>query len=200
MSIELNKVHVPIAEVQKYADIGSVRDELLIAKKLCEIAILDREDNYQNTLLVDGLITAAIIRYVRCFHTTGKRYGLKAENVPEDLMDEHNYFRNIRDKHVAHSVNAFEQPYVSTYIEIENGQRKPFTRLLPESERVIFNVNNAKALNILIEVVLDGVLAEMTLLHDEALAIVNSLDECAIKKLKPWNSLEIDFEKVNRGR
>ncbi|WP_287881884.1 hypothetical protein [Aquitalea sp.] len=194
------KVHIPIDEVKQLADLGSIQYELGIAKQLCELALIERDDTNKNAILIDGLVTAAVIRYVRCFHNTGKRFGLAREDVPKDLLDAHDHLKKVRDKHVAHSVNTYEQPYVSAYIELEDGIRKPFTMLLTESERVIFNKNNAGALHALIEIILEGVEKNKSIEHDKALIAVNKLDECLINSFTPWAPMEVDPSKVGAGR
>lgn len=200
MSTQLKKVHIPIAEVKQLADLGSIQFELGIAKQLCEIALMPRDDTNQSSILIDGLVTAALIRYVRCFHHTGKRLSLSREDVPEDLLEAHDHLKHLRDKHVAHSVNGYEQPYVSAYIEIENGTRKPFAKLLTESERVIFNTNNAGGLSTLIEIVLKTVNQKLTAAHEEALIAVNNLSENQINSFEPWKPIEVEPSKVGVGR
>lgn len=57
-----------------------------------------------------SLWLAALVTYGRCFHQ-GKRRWLDEsvfEGETEGVLEWHRYFRNTRDKHVAHSVNPFE--------------------------------------------------------------------------------------------
>ena len=52
----------------------------------------------------------ALVTYGRCFHR-GKRTWLDEslfEGEAEGVLEWHRYFRNTRDKHVAHSVSPFE--------------------------------------------------------------------------------------------
>ena len=53
---------------------------------------------------------AALITYGRCFHQGKRRWFDESifEGEPEDVLIYHRYFRDTRDKHVAHSVNPFE--------------------------------------------------------------------------------------------
>lgn len=64
------------------------------------------EDHVNRSLWI-----AALITYGRCFHR-GIRYSLPESlfvETPEmDYTDLHRYFMNIRDKHLAHSVNELE--------------------------------------------------------------------------------------------
>ena len=70
---------------------------------------LERAEDEADNLLIEALWTAALVKYVRCF-TSGKRFGLDP-SVFDGLAgasETHQYFKNMRDKHVAHSVNPFE--------------------------------------------------------------------------------------------
>ncbi len=57
-----------------------------------------------------SLWVAALVTYGRCFHKGKRRWFDESifEGQPEDILIWHRYFRDIRDKHVAHSVNPFE--------------------------------------------------------------------------------------------
>lgn len=57
-----------------------------------------------------SLWIAALVTYGRCFHKGKRRWFDESifENQPEDILIWHRYFKDTRDKHVAHSVNPFE--------------------------------------------------------------------------------------------
>jgi hypothetical protein len=58
-----------------------------------------------------SLWTAALIAYVRCFATGVRaRFDESIFDDREDVIQQHRYYKNIRDKHIAHSVNALEVP------------------------------------------------------------------------------------------
>lgn len=69
-------------------------------------AIVGNED-----YLARALYTAALIAYTRCFGT-GKRGKLDANTIftgdTKYLLTRHEYYQKTRDRHLAHSVNAFE--------------------------------------------------------------------------------------------
>ena len=76
--------------------------------------------------LVDGtfvshnaLREAAVIRYGRCF-ASGVRESLShalLQSAPTDLQSAHLHFIDLRNKHVAHSVNEFEETDVVILME-----------------------------------------------------------------------------------
>jgi hypothetical protein len=67
-----------------------------------------------------ALYTAALIAYARCFGT-GKRKTKLDESIfagdAAHLLERHRYWKNTRDKHLAHSVNAFELMHAAACIQ-----------------------------------------------------------------------------------
>ena len=73
-----------------------------------------------------SLYTAALIAYARCYgkpkrNPSGKRTLLYADQVfVDDATDwrrHHDHFINVRDKHLAHSVNSFEINQAGLFVE-----------------------------------------------------------------------------------
>lgn len=121
-------------------------------------------------------------------------------DVPKYLLEAHQYFKDIRDKHVTHSVNSYEKAYVEAYIEIENGKRNPIDKLLTGSERVVFSKNQARSLYIILEDMLNVVEEKMKKTEQKALNIVNSLDEEKIMGFKKYLPMNVDITKVAKPR
>lgn len=72
----------------------------------------------QDPVLIQSLWTAALISYVRCF-AHGKRFGLSEEtlaHLPGEPVAVHNFYKNLRAKHIAHSVNPFEEVAVGVVL------------------------------------------------------------------------------------
>lgn len=72
------------------------------------------------SFLEQALYTAALVAYARCF-STGKRKHRLDESIfngdAEHLLERHQYYKNTRDKHIAHSVNAFEVTETAAWIK-----------------------------------------------------------------------------------
>jgi hypothetical protein len=66
-----------------------------------------------------ALYTAALVAYMRCFGS-GKRKNRLDESIfsgdAAHLLERHRYYKNTRDKHIAHSVNAFETTKSAAWI------------------------------------------------------------------------------------
>jgi hypothetical protein len=58
---------------------------------------------------------AAVVRYARCF-TTGRRFKLDESWVSSELLVSHRYHWSLRNKHIAHPVNDYEQSFVTVHV------------------------------------------------------------------------------------
>jgi hypothetical protein len=70
---------------------------------------LDEKD--QDSILIKSLWSSALTAYIRCFGT-GTRIKLEPsifEELPGDPIETHQYYKDTRDKHIAHPVNIFEE-------------------------------------------------------------------------------------------
>lgn len=67
----------------------------------------------------EALSTAASVAYARCF-VSGVRQSLDTallNGASLDLLSTHNFVLNLRNKHVAHSVNSFEENSVNVFVD-----------------------------------------------------------------------------------
>lgn len=116
--------NVDFPEAKRLADIASILRDLQATRETCNrvMQLLDESD--QDPILLEGLWSAALVRYVRCF-ASGKRYGLSEdvfEGLQVDPVGTHQWYKNLRDKHVAHSVNPYEQVRVGIVLSPEESQ------------------------------------------------------------------------------
>lgn len=84
-------------------------------KTLVNLLLQTERDN----TLVRSLWSSALVAYVRCFKT-GKRICLDPEiyaGLPGDPIGTHQYYKDTRDKHIAHPVNAFEEVRVGVLLD-----------------------------------------------------------------------------------
>jgi hypothetical protein len=72
------------------------------------------------SFLEKALYTAALVAYTRCFGT-GKRKNKLDDSIfagdAAHLLERHRYWKNTRDKHIAHSVNAFEITKAAAWVK-----------------------------------------------------------------------------------
>ena len=113
-------VEFEMPEAEDFADLTGIRYDLESARSLSRKFQSVMEGENPDYELVDALTTAILVRYSRPFSRGVRR------RLTEDALDrmsegqrrKHERFRDFRDKHIAHSVNAFEenQP-IARYVE-----------------------------------------------------------------------------------
>ena len=120
-------VHFENKEAQRLADLNGVVSDLELVVSICDQFLrIDHTSSSESLLLSQSLFIAAVVTYGRT-QGTGVRSGVtlqQIERMPEALREFHKYFKDIRDKFVAHSANAFEENHVKLYLmPEERGER-----------------------------------------------------------------------------
>ena len=110
---ELYAAKVDYEEARILADSALVLQDLTFTANVLKRLRQLLKDRSKDRVLVESLWTSALITYARCF-STGKRLGLsedifKNKKLKGDPLGCHRYYVNLRNKHIAHSVNPFEQ-------------------------------------------------------------------------------------------
>ena len=118
------RVDFSIRETQWLADLHGIESDLGDTDKLCakSLALMapapDQEAQLANWVeqnwVAGELSFAAVVKYGRTFGS-GVRASIPIEwlkSLPEPYQKCHRYFKDLRDKFVAHSVNAFEDNQV----------------------------------------------------------------------------------------
>jgi hypothetical protein len=112
------------------ADQASIYQDLRFVVRCCEVMLpmldddQDGDDGREDrSVLVQSLWSAALVAYVRCF-APGKRYGLTTAVFAEmgltgEVEEFHIFIKDMRDKHIAHSVNPFETVTVGAVLSPE---------------------------------------------------------------------------------
>jgi hypothetical protein len=102
-------------DAREYADLVSVCNDLTFVLAATDRLLqeLDKRDDKPDQVVLRAYWSAATIAYMRCFGS-GKRRTLKANLFATVTggAETHEHIKNTRDKHVAHSVNAFEEAQV----------------------------------------------------------------------------------------
>jgi hypothetical protein len=94
----------------KLADLVSIKQNLFFVEQVTERLLSLTSESNQDSVLLQSLWSAALVAYIRCF-SSGKRFGLTKDIFLKTHGGEetHQYFKDVRDKHIAHSVNPFEE-------------------------------------------------------------------------------------------
>lgn len=114
-------VEIDILEAANLADLTGIRYDLDSARSMARQLAKMFEQGKSDWELVDPMSTAILVRYSRPFVTgVRKPLGEEALKVLSGRQREkHDQLRAFRDKHIAHSVNAFEenQPVARYWVE-----------------------------------------------------------------------------------
>ena len=83
------------------------------------------EKNHQDDTILQSLWISSLITYVRCF-ARGKQFGLDEsiyENLPDNPIAAHQYYKNLCDKYMSFSENPFEQYAFGTMLSSTNPEK-----------------------------------------------------------------------------
>jgi hypothetical protein len=97
-------------EAQILADYTGIAFDLRTAREFATTILEENRKPMPNYALSDPFMVATIIRYARAF-AGGVRLKLyEAVSILTDQQrSKHDHFIHVRDKYIAHSVNAFEE-------------------------------------------------------------------------------------------
>jgi hypothetical protein len=124
---QLPVVRLEDKKARRLADLTGIYMDLSFTIDACKV-IMEFPEHEQDTtrglLFREALWTSALISYARCF-APGKRYGLSEATLAtlgEDYLEVHKVFLGLRNKHIAHSVNPFEQVEVGLVLSEEGAK------------------------------------------------------------------------------
>ncbi len=119
---ELYIAQVDYREARKFADINAILLDLNSVMETCKRLMQLLKENSEDYILIESLWTAALIRYTRCFAVSKRTFCLSEDiytSLPGDAVEVHQFYKNLRDKHIAHSVNPYEQIEVGLVLSPE---------------------------------------------------------------------------------
>ena len=151
---------VDFDEAKRLADLGAIVQDLGSIMKICSRLKKMLKEKSQDSLLIESLWTTALIKYARCFKS-GKRFGLD-ESILDGLKGEphkvHKLYLDMRDKHIAHSVNPFEQMQVGLVLSPKDSNEKKVVGVATLSMRhMVTDVEGVHQLGLLSKVLLEKV-------------------------------------------
>jgi hypothetical protein len=89
------------------ADLASILRDLEFVVGCCDRLLPMLEEKDRDAVTIEALWTAALVAYARCF-ASGKRFGLDENSfvgLEGEVVAFHRWLLNLRNKHIAHSVN-----------------------------------------------------------------------------------------------
>lgn len=184
-----------IPEAKWLSDLAGIRSDLEAVARTCERIQNDAgkfkfEPGIDIAALMDermmaaDLVCAAIVRFMRT-HGTGVRAGIPAawiDTLPIDLSKAHSYFKNLRDKFVAHSVNPLEDNQVFAWVKGYGTAGAQVTRIDASPGRYFPGADDAASLGRLANCLLERVSSEIEVESARLLDIARSLSISEICK------------------
>jgi hypothetical protein len=177
-----------VPEAKWLSDLTGIKNDLEAVARICErvqndasnfkfepgvdvLAMLDER------MLAADLICAAIVRFMRT-HGTGVRSGIPSswvEKLPIDLRNAHTYFKNLRDKFIAHSVNPLEDNQVFAWVKGYGTLEAQVTRVDSSPGRYLPGSVDAALLGRLTNILLARISQEIEAESARLLGIAQSL-------------------------
>lgn len=131
-----------VPEAQTLADLTGIEIDLAAVERACDRLLVEwKRFGEQNktmfdfieseAVFFDTLFSGAVIRYWRCVGS-GVRSGVPIsliESLEPSLQQAHRYFKSLRDKFIAHSVNPFEFNQVVVFLKPLNKPPKGVDRV-----------------------------------------------------------------------
>ena len=124
-------VDLQIAEAARLADLSGILLDLQCARDFAQMLAAEFTATKTNWRLVEPLSIAAAVMYSRPF-SGGVRHRLSKEDLKilsSEQRAAHDHLRAYRDKHVAHSVNAFEENIPRAYYCVERVREEGITSI-----------------------------------------------------------------------
>ncbi len=129
------------SEAQKLADLAAIIQDFRTIMQTCSRLKNLLDENSKDHILIESLWVSALIKYARCF-ATGKRFGLSKniyQNIQGEPLKAHQFYIDLRNKHIAHSVNPFEQMEVGFILSSVSDSEKKIVGVSTLSMRHIFS-------------------------------------------------------------
>ena len=111
-------VALELEEAKSLADLTGVSSDLEFVAEVCDRLAALLQVPQSDGVIAEALSTAAVVRYARCFNG-GARDPLPRDipsRLGEDRLLLHDRVFAMRQKHYAHSVNAFEDNQVVAWV------------------------------------------------------------------------------------
>jgi len=118
-SLPMSPIETPEAEA--LSDLTLIALDLLAVMHISDRLIEELKKKQQGNILPEALWAALVIKYVRCFGW-GVRSGLNEsvfDGLESNVVEAYRHFKLMRDRHIAHSVNPFEEASVGVLLSLD---------------------------------------------------------------------------------
>ncbi|MBU3563842.1 hypothetical protein ICN34_08505 [Polynucleobacter sp. Tro8-14-1] len=185
----ISKLEFP--EALELAETASIFQDLEFVIKSTRALSSMLNEGSKDEVVLRGLFTAALVIYIRCF-TSGKRISLTSDiykSLPGEPIICHQQYKDTRDKHIAHSVNACEEMIIGATLSPENSPNREVTGLAYlTSSLTAYDINGIEQLGRLAEFAQQYIVEKQKVLGEQVFSIAKNID---IETLYKGNKLRI---------
>lgn len=149
-------VNIDLQQAYLLADLAGIRDDLEATDAICDLILKEKIEIKEDVIdftMSQALSSAALVSYARAFKTGVRANVLRdkiASMLPKELLEKHQWAIDLRDKYVAHSVNAFEDnQVVASLFPEEHGHKGIFRITVRRSRLAALGDNNVTDLKTL---------------------------------------------------
>lgn len=178
-------VRIPINEAAVLGDLYGVETDLEFVTRICRSAISLAKVPSQDSDVVESLVCAALVRYFRCF-SMSPRLGLRHEEIgrrSKSIREAHAWFRWLRDRFVAHSINPLEHVWASLTFTVRDGMPEPVSHINSGSLRLLLGAREAETISLLAEHALAVVRRKIKPEQKRLLKVIQKLP---LNTIKSW--------------
>jgi hypothetical protein len=192
-------------EAKRYADLVSVWADLDIAVTVLDrlIAIRDSSDRDTDGVLEHSYWTTAVVHYARCFTEGKRRTGLSQALIEQRAGPHaplHRWILNMRNKHVAHDENPYQQ-FLGAVVVHRSPDGRTFASPNVSARGVIaVDAERARAVRELVIAVGEIVKERLARAREIFVEALATLPLSTIESLPPVEFVEPSVEDAGRAR
>lgn len=134
----ISPVPLVFKEAHDVAGLGAIDQDLEWVTQCAQRLKVVRSMKESDFIVIESFMIAMMVKYGRCF-ATGVRRSMPKEiilSLPKKYRERHEYFKNLRDKYIAHSVNYYEQYWTTAYIDKADPKHQKFDSIGFRHERM----------------------------------------------------------------
>jgi hypothetical protein len=180
-------VNIDLQEAYLFADLTGIRDDLEATAAIGDLMLkekIETKEDEKDFTMSQALLAAALVSYARAFKSGVRAKELRdkiTSMLPEELHEKHQWAIDMRDKFVAHSVNAFEDnQVVASLFREEHGHNGIFRITVRRSRLAALGDNNIMDLKKLCKTLIDQI---DTLIEEENKKVLEAAKQIPIDQL-----------------
>ncbi|MCM2417667.1 hypothetical protein [Streptomyces sp. RKAG293] len=127
-TVPLPTVELDLPSAQNLGSMLAILQDLRFVEGCCSrlLTLMNGPEDERDAVLTDALWSAAVIAYARCFKDGKREHRLQNADITSlplegEVLEFHKLILMLRDKHIAHSVNPFEQVGVGAILSPDAG-------------------------------------------------------------------------------